>query len=52
MPVYEIVLQQPGGSHRVRHREHLPAEIGDPLTIDGTPPGRHREGAALQARPP
>ena len=36
MPVYEIVMHPPGGRQRVRYREHLPAEIGDALTIDGT----------------
>jgi hypothetical protein len=35
MPVYEIVMQQPNGNDRVRYGEHLPAEIGDALTIDG-----------------
>jgi hypothetical protein len=35
MPVYEIILQQPSGIDRVRHCEHVPAEIGDALTIDG-----------------
>jgi hypothetical protein len=35
MPVYEIVMQHPSGSHGVRHCEHVPAEIGDALTIDG-----------------
>jgi hypothetical protein len=37
MPVYEIVMQRPSGSQRVRHGEHGPAEIGDVLTIDGNP---------------
>jgi hypothetical protein len=35
MPVYEIVMQHPSGSHRIRYGEHLPAEIGDTFTIDG-----------------
>jgi hypothetical protein len=35
MPVYEVVLQHASGIHRVRYGEHLPAEIGDALTIDG-----------------
>jgi hypothetical protein len=35
MPVYEIVMQQPNGNDRVRYGEHLLAEIGDALTIDG-----------------
>lgn len=35
MPVYEIVLQHSSGIDRVRYGEHLPAEIGDALTIDG-----------------
>jgi hypothetical protein len=37
MPVYEILMQPASGSHRVRYGEHLPAEIGDVLTIDGNP---------------
>jgi hypothetical protein len=35
MPVYEIVMHPPRGRQRVRYGEHLPAEIGDALTIDG-----------------
>jgi hypothetical protein len=42
MPVYEIIMQQPNGNDRVRYGEHLPAEIGDALTIDGNP-GSYRE---------
>jgi hypothetical protein len=34
MPVYEIVMQHPGGRRRVRYGERVPAEIGDALTID------------------
>jgi hypothetical protein len=30
------LLQHPSGPHRIRYGEHPPAEIGDPLTIDGT----------------
>jgi hypothetical protein len=37
MPVYEIVLQHASGIDRVRYGEHLPAEVGDALTIDGNP---------------
>ena len=37
MPVYEIVMQRPSGSQRVRYGEHGSAEIGDVLTIDGDP---------------
>jgi hypothetical protein len=37
MPVYEIIMQQPSGIHRIRYGEHLPTEIGDALTIDGNP---------------
>jgi hypothetical protein len=37
MPVYEVVMQRPSGRQRVRHGEHVPAEIGDVLTIDGNP---------------
>jgi hypothetical protein len=37
MPVYEIVMQHPSGSQRVRHCEHGPTEIGDVLTIEGNP---------------
>jgi hypothetical protein len=37
MPVYEIVMQRPSGSQCVRHGEHLLAEIGDLLTIEGNP---------------
>jgi hypothetical protein len=37
MPVYEIVMQRPSGGQRVRHGEHVLAEIGDVLTIDGDP---------------
>jgi hypothetical protein len=35
MPVYEIVMHHPSGRQRVRYCEHVPAEIGDALTIDG-----------------
>ena len=28
-------MQHPSGVHRVRYGEHVPAEIGDALTIDG-----------------
>jgi hypothetical protein len=35
MPVYEIVMQHPSGSHRIRYGEHRSAKIGDALTIDG-----------------
>lgn len=35
MPAYEIVMQHPSGVHRVRYGEHVRAEIGDALTIDG-----------------
>jgi hypothetical protein len=35
MPVYEIVMQDPSGRRHVRYGEHVPAEIGDALTIDG-----------------
>ena len=37
MPVYEIVMQHPSGGQRVRHGEHVLAEIGDVLTFDGNP---------------
>lgn len=37
MPVYEIVMQHPNGRQRVRHGEHVPAEIGDVLIFDDTP---------------
>jgi len=37
MPVYEIVMQRPSGMQRIRYGEHGPAEIGDVLTIDGSP---------------
>jgi hypothetical protein len=37
MPVYEIVMQHPSGRRRVRHAEHVPTEIGDVLSFDGTP---------------
>jgi hypothetical protein len=35
MPVYEIVMQDPSGMRRVHYSEHVQAEIGDALTIDG-----------------
>jgi hypothetical protein len=35
MPVYEIVMQHPTGRQRGRHGEHVSAEIGDVLTLDG-----------------
>jgi hypothetical protein len=59
MPVYEIVLQHASGIDRVRYGEHLPAQIGDALMIDGNawvviakePPFEHRRIERLVCTP-